>query len=180
TLLIGGGMASTFLKANGLGVGASLVEDDKLEDARAIIAEAADRHVDLGLPIDAVAGERFAEDAPHQIVAAEAVPDGWLILDVGPKTVQTYEAKLGPARTVVWNGPLGVAEWDAFAQGSKDLARYLAKSDASVIIGGGETVALVSELGLASAYTHVSTGGGASLEFLEGRELPGVAALQDA
>jgi phosphoglycerate kinase len=180
TLLIGGGMASTFLKAQGIRVGASLVEDDKLEDARAIMAEAADRHVDLGLPIDAVAGERFAEDAPYQIVAVDAVPADSLILDVGPKTVQAYEAKLERARTVVWNGPLGVAEWESFAQGSKDLARYLAKSDASVIIGGGETVALVSELGLASAYTHVSTGGGASLEFLEGRELPGVAALQDA
>ncbi len=178
-LLIGGGMASTFLKAEGIGVGASLVEDDKLADARAIIAEAAERHVDLGLPVDAVVAERFAEDAPHQIVAVDGVRDGWMILDVGPKTVQSYEEKLERARTVVWNGPLGVAEWEPFAQGSKDLARYLAKSGASVIIGGGETVALVTELGLAPAYAHVSTGGGASLEFLEGRTLPGVDALQD-
>jgi phosphoglycerate kinase len=178
-LLIGGGMASTFLKAKGIDVGSSLVEDEQLDAARAIIAEAAERSVDLGLPVDAVAADRFAENAPGSIVGIDAVPAGSMILDVGPKTVQAYETKLEGVKTVVWNGPLGVAEWESFAQGSKDLARYLAKSPASVIIGGGETVALVSELGLAPAYTHVSTGGGASLEFLEGRTLPGVAALQD-
>ncbi|MBF6599450.1 MAG: phosphoglycerate kinase [Dehalococcoidia bacterium] len=179
TLLIGGGMASTFLKAGGVAVGASLVEDGQLDAARAIVAEAAERGVDLGLPTDAVVAERFAGDAASRIVALEAVPDGWMILDVGPQTVQAYEAKLQPAMTIVWNGPLGVAEWEAFAQGSRELARFLAKSQASVVIGGGETVALVSDLGLSPAYSHVSTGGGAALEFLEGRTLPGVAALQD-
>ena len=179
TLLIGGGMASTFMKAQGLDVGASLVEDDQLETAREIVDEAKRRGVALGLPCDVVIGDRFAADAQSRIVGAAEVPDGWLILDLGPRTVQDYEAKLQGARTVVWNGPLGVAEWDAFAQGSQELARFLAKSGATVVIGGGETLALVTELGLAPAYAHVSTGGGASLEFLEGRELPGVAALQD-
>jgi phosphoglycerate kinase len=178
-LVIGGGMASTFLKAQGVDVGASLVEDAHLDDARQILAQAAERGMDLGLPSDAVVADRFAEDAQSRIVSIDAVPDGWMILDVGPKTVQAYEAKLQVAKTVVWNGPLGVAEWEPFAQGSVELARALAKSGATVIIGGGETVALVAELGLAPAYAHVSTGGGASLEFLEGRELPGVAALQD-
>jgi phosphoglycerate kinase len=179
TLLIGGGMANTFLKAQGVSVGSSLVEDDRLDEARAIMREATDRNVELGLPIDAVVGARFAADAKASIATLDDVPAGAMILDVGPKTVQEYETKLAAAKTVVWNGPLGVAEWDAFAQGSVALARYLAKSDATVIIGGGETVALVSDLGLAPAFAHVSTGGGASLEFLEGRTLPGVAALQD-
>ncbi len=179
TLLIGGGMASTFLKARGASVGASLVEDDQLDRARAIMVAAHDRGVTLGLPVDAIVADRFAADAEHKTVAIDAMPDGWMILDVGPKTVEDYEAKLRRAKTIVWNGPLGVAEWEAFAQGSTALARFLAGLDATVVIGGGETVALVTELGLVSSYAHVSTGGGASLEFLEGRELPGVAALQD-
>jgi len=179
TLLIGGGMASTFLKAQGVGVGASLVEDDQMETARGVIAEAAKRGVVLGLPVDAVVAERFAADAASRTVDVGAVPDGWMILDVGPRTVADYEAKLAGMKTVVWNGPLGVAEWAAFAHGSHDVARFLAKLDATVVIGGGETVAMVTELGLADRYAHVSTGGGASLEFLEGRELPGVAALLD-
>ena len=179
TLLIGGGMANTFLKAQGVSVGASLVEEDRLDEARATMREATDRNVDLGLPIDAVVGDRFAADATGSIATLDAVPAEAMILDVGPKTVQAYEQKLATAKTVVWNGPLGVAEWEAFAQGSVELARYLAKSDATVIIGGGETVALVSDLGLAPAFAHVSTGGGASLEFLGGRTLPGVAALTD-
>ena len=178
-LLVGGGMASTFLKAQGVDVGASLVEDGQLDDARAIIAEAARRGVGLALPVDAVVAERFAADARPRTVGIDAVPVGWMILDVGPDTVRAYEAKLAPAKTVVWNGPLGVAEWPAFAQGSVALARFLAASPATVIIGGGETVALVTELGMAPSYAHVSTGGGASLEFLEGRTLPGVAALLD-
>jgi phosphoglycerate kinase len=178
-LLVGGGMASTFLKARGIDVGASIVEDGELERAREIEADAGRRGVALGLPVDAVVASRFAADADSRIVALDAVPAGWMILDVGPRTVQAYEEQLAPAKTVVWNGPLGVAEWDAFAQGSKEIARFLAKSGATVVIGGGETVALVTELGLAPAYAHVSTGGGASLDFLEGRELPGVAALLD-
>jgi phosphoglycerate kinase len=179
TLLVGGGMASTFLKARGVGVGASLVEDDQLPTAREVIAEAARRGVTLGLPCDAVIGDRFAADAASKTVDIHDVPGGWMILDAGPKTVADYEAKLRGAKTVVWNGPLGVAEWEAFAQGSTAIARFLAKLDATVVIGGGETVAMVTELGLAGEYAHVSTGGGASLEFLEGRELPGVSALLD-
>ena len=179
TLLIGGGMASTFLKAQGVDVGASVVEDDRLETAREIVDDAQRQKVTLGLPVDTVVAERFAADAQSRIVDVHDVPPGWLILDVGPKTVGDYEAKLDGVKTVVWNGPLGVAEWEAFAQGSTELAKFLAKLDATVVIGGGETVSLVTELGLASAYAHVSTGGGASLEFLEGRELPGVEALLD-
>jgi phosphoglycerate kinase len=179
-IVIGGGMASTFLKARGVGVGASLVEEDQLETARQIMREAEERAVSLALPVDAVTGDRFEKDADARTVDIDAVPDGWMILDVGPRTVDEYRSKLRQARTVVWNGPLGVAEWPAFAEGSHAIARFLAELDATVVIGGGETVALVQELGLAEKYAHVSTGGGASLEFLEGRELPGIAALQDA
>jgi phosphoglycerate kinase len=179
-LLVGGGMASTFLKARGVDVGASLVEDDQLETARSIMTRAQERGVTLGLPSDAVVGDRFAADAQSRTVALDAIPDGWLILDIGPHTVEDYQAKLASARMVVWNGPLGVAEWERFAHGSEAIARFLAESSATVIIGGGETVALVQELGLAGRYAHVSTGGGASLEMLEGKTLPGVAALLDA
>ena len=178
-LLIGGGMASTFLKAQGIDVGASLVEDDQLDTARDVIAEAARRGVTLGLPVDAVVADKFAEDAESRIVNVTAVPDGWMILDVGPNTAADYIAKLVGVRTVVWNGPLGVFEWEAFAGGSRALAKALASSQATVVIGGGETVALVRSMGIADKFAHVSTGGGASLEFLEGRVLPGVAALLD-
>lgn len=178
-LLIGGGMASTFLKAQGVPVGASLVEDDQLATARTVLADAQTRGVTLALPVDAVIGDKFAADATSRTVDVAAVPDGWMILDVGPKTVADYEVKLRGVKTVVWNGPLGVAEWQAFAHGSHAVARFLATCGATVVIGGGETVAMVQDLGIADQYAHVSTGGGASLEFLEGRELPGVAALLD-
>jgi phosphoglycerate kinase len=180
TLLIGGGMASTFLKARGVGVGSSLVEDDQLATAQAVIADAGRRGVKLGLPTDAVIADRFAADAASKTIDIHNVPEGWMVLDIGPKTVADYEVRLRGVKTVVWNGPMGVAEWEAFAHGSNSVARFLAKLDASVVIGGGETVALVTELGLAGEYAHVSTGGGASLEFLEGKELPGVTALLDA
>ncbi|HXK32981.1 MAG TPA: phosphoglycerate kinase [Dehalococcoidia bacterium] len=179
TLLIGGGMASTLLKSQGVDVGASLVEEDQMETARRIIAQASDRGVALGLPVDVVVAAGFAADAESRTVDAGAVPSGWMILDIGPRTVEDYKAKLRGAKTVVWNGPVGVAEWERFAQGSRALAKFLADLDATVVIGGGETVALVTELGLAPEYAHVSTGGGASLEFLEGRTLPGIAALAD-
>jgi phosphoglycerate kinase len=172
-------MASTFLKAQGTDVGASIVEDDLLDTAREILADAKREGVALGLPADCVVADRFAEDAESRTVGADSVPSGWMILDIGPSTVADYEAKLASMKTVVWNGPLGVAEWDSFAQGSQAIARYLASVQATVVIGGGETVAMVQELGLADRYAHVSTGGGASLEFLEGRILPGVAALMD-
>jgi len=179
-LLIGGGMASTFLKAQGVDVGASLVEDDQIPTARDVMAEAQRRGVTLGLPMDAVVADRFEADAQARTVDVADVPDGWMILDVGPRTVDDYTGKLRGVQTVVWNGPLGVAEWAAFRRGSEAIARYLADSRATVVVGGGETVALVQELGIADRYAHVSTGGGASLEFLEGKTLPGVAALMDA
>jgi 3-phosphoglycerate kinase len=178
-LLIGGGMASTFLKAKGVAVGASLVEDDQLATAREIMAEAEQRGVTLGLPVDAVVADRFAEDAQHRTVEIGDAPDGWMILDVGPNTVADYEQKLAGVKTVVWNGPLGVFEWLPFAKGSQDLARWLSDAPATVVIGGGETVAMVQQLGIAEKFAHVSTGGGASLEFLEGKVLPGVAVLND-
>ncbi len=179
TLLIGGGMASTFLKAQGIAVGASLVEDDQLDTARRIIADAARGGVSLGLPLDVTVAGAFVAEAAHEVVDVSSVPGGWMMLDIGPKTVADYQSKLAGVKTVVWNGPLGVAEWPPFAKGSHAIARFLAALDATVVIGGGETVAMVSDLGIASQYAHVSTGGGASLEFLEGRELPGVAALLD-
>lgn len=178
-LLVGGGMAATFLKSQGLDVGDSLVEPDQLDEARRILDDAAARAVRLLLPEDAVIADRFEADADARTVSARDVPAGWRILDIGPATVQAYQRALEGAKTIIWNGPLGVAEWPAFAHGSEALARYLAGLDATVIIGGGETVALVEQLGLAEKYAHVSTGGGASLEFLEGKELPGVAALRD-
>ena len=178
-LVIGGGMANTFLKAQGKPVGESLVEDDQLETARSVVWDAAQGGVQLLLPIDVVVGDRFAADAESRIVDADAVPDGWRILDVGPRSVQSYGEALGGCKTVVWNGPLGVTEFPAFARGSEALARVLAEVEATTIAGGGETAALLDATGLAEKFDHVSTGGGAFLEFLEGRELPGVAALLD-
>jgi phosphoglycerate kinase len=179
-LVIGGGMANTFLKAQGHAVGDSLVEDDQLDAARGVLAEAEQRGVRLLLPFDVVIADAFAAEAQSRIVPAGDVPDGWRILDVGERSVKSYAEALRACKTVVWNGPLGVAEWPAFARGSQALAKALAELDAVTIVGGGETAALVQESGLADKFDHVSTGGGAFLEFLEGRELPGVAALQDA
>ncbi len=178
-LIIGGGMANTFLKAQGHAVGDSLVEDGQLEAARALIDEAAQRSVRLLLPIDVVVADRFAADARHKTVPVDQVPDGWRILDVGERSVATYSEALRSCRTVVWNGPLGVAEFPQFARGSATLARFLAGLDAVTIVGGGETAAMVRETGLAERFDHISTGGGAFLEYLEGRELPGIAALRD-
>jgi len=178
-LIIGGGMANTFLKAQGRPVGDSLVEGEQLDAARGVIAEAERRGVRLLLPVDVVVADRFAADAQSLTVPADRVPDGWRIMDVGPQSVAAYAEALRDGKTVVWNGPLGVAEFPQFARGSEALARALAELDAVTIVGGGETAALVQEAGLAERFDHVSTGGGAFLEFLEGRELPGVAALRD-
>ena len=176
-LLIGGGMANTFLKAKGLNVGASLVEDDALDTAKALMDEAGGK---LILPVDAVVADKFAADAQRKVVSVSAVPEGWRILDIGPDTVKTYTGMLHDAKTVVWNGPMGVFEMEKFSHGSFDLARAIANLDATTVVGGGETAAVVAQAGLQDRFTHVSTGGGASLEMLEGRELPGVAALLDA
>jgi len=180
-LLIGGGMANTFLKAEGFDVAESLVEDDYVSEARRIEEKAAERGVKLMLPADVIVAERFEADSPARRVSVKEIPIGWRIMDVGETTIDVYARALADCKTVVWNGPLGVAEMPSFAHGSHRLAGVLAKlEDATTIIGGGETAAVVEALGLAEKFSHVSTGGGASLEFLEGRELPGVAALQDA
>ena len=178
-LMVGGGMANTFLKARGCQVGESLVEDDQLDSARSIMEDADSQGVPLLLPTDAVAADRFAADANCRTVSVGDVPEGWRIMDIGPDTLSTLRDALEDCRTVVWNGPMGVAEFSQFAEGSLGLALTLAELDAITIVGGGETVALVQQAGLEERFSHVSTGGGASLEFLEGKELPGVAALLD-
>jgi phosphoglycerate kinase len=176
SLLIGGGMANTFAKAKGYPVGQSLVEDDKLEFARGLIERS---HGKLVFPVDWVIADRFAADAKSQVAAVESVPDGWRILDIGPKSIEFFGGYLQKAKTVLWNGPLGVFEFPAFAKGTVEIAKRLAQSSATTIIGGGDSAAAVEQAGVADKMTHISTGGGASLEFLEGRVLPGVAALQD-
>lgn len=175
-LLLGGGMANTFLKALGHEVGESLVEDDSLDVASEILRDAGDR---LVLPVDVVVADAFSEDANTQTVGVEQVPPGWRILDIGPRTVALFEERLSSAATVVWNGPMGVFEFPRFAAGSIALASGLARTQAVTIVGGGDSVAALQQAGLAEKMTHVSTGGGAALEFLEGKTLPGVAALED-
>lgn len=180
TLIIGGGMAATFLKARGLQVGDSLVEEDRVQFAAEFMRSAQGRGLKLLLPVDAVIADAFADNASHRTVGVEQIPTGWRIMDIGPRTVSAYEAALRQARTVVWNGPMGVFEWKAFAQGTERIARALAGlKGATTVVGGGSTAEAVESLGLADRMTHVSTGGGASLEFLEGKVLPGVAALND-
>jgi phosphoglycerate kinase len=176
-LLIGGGMANTFLKADDYDVADSLVEDDSLDTAQALIEQAGNK---LVLPEDVTVADRFAADAFSQVVPVAAVPPKWRILDVGPRTLELFQERLAGARTVVWNGPMGVFEFPKFAHGTEAVARMLAAlPDATTIIGGGDSAAAVMRTGLAEQMSHISTGGGASLEFLEGKTLPGVAALQD-
>ncbi len=175
-LLIGGGMANTFFKGLGFEVGDSLVEEDAVATAKSLLGRAGSQ---LVLPVDVVVADAFDNDANSKIVAPNEVTPGWRILDIGPKTVQTFESALSGAKTVVWNGPMGVFEMPAFAQGTFAVAKALAKLDATTIIGGGDSAAAVKQAGLADKMSHVSTGGGASLEFLEGKTLPGVAALAD-
>ena len=180
TLIIGGGMAYTFLKAKGIEIGKSLCEDDQIEYAKEMIAEAARRGVKLLLPVDNVAADNFDPEANTQITAA--VPAGWMGLDIGPETVKLYAAAVKGAKTVVWNGPMGCFEMAKFADGTMGVCAAVAEVKANggvSIIGGGDSVAAVNKSGLASKMSHISTGGGASLEFLEGKELPGVAALTD-
>jgi len=179
TLLIGGAMAYTFLGAKGYQVGASLCEDDKLDLARSLMDEARQRNVGFHLPEDVVVADRFAEDADHKIVPADEIPEGWMGMDIGPKTAASYRQIILAARTVIWNGPMGVFEFPAFAAGTREVAKAMADSTAVTIVGGGDTAAAVEQIGLAERMTHISTGGGASLEFMEGRELPGVAVLQE-
>ena len=175
-LLIGGGMANTFFKAQGYAMADSLVEEEAVEDARALLEEAAEK---LVLPVDLVIADAFANDARRKTIPVGDVPDGWRVLDIGPQTLERFRDALEGARLVVWNGPMGVFEFPNFAQGTFALARLLAEGDAVTIVGGGDSAAAVNQSGLADRFTHISTGGGASLEFLEGKTLPGVAALDD-
>ncbi|RPH55284.1 MAG: phosphoglycerate kinase [Chloroflexi bacterium] len=175
-LIIGGGMANTFLAAKGLNMQDSLVEATSLETAKAILAKSADK---LVLPVDAVVADKFDAEAQSQVVDVDKIPAGWRMLDVGPKTLELYKTTLSGAKLVVWNGPVGVFEFPRFAEGTFALAKLLAESGATTVIGGGDSASAVKKAGVAKQMTHVSTGGGASLEFLEGKELPGVAALND-
>jgi len=179
-MLIGGGMAYTFLKAEGQPIGKSLVEDDKLDLARRLRSEAQQKKFALLLPVDHVVGAELKADTATKIVAVSATPDGWMGLDVGPKTIETYKQKIAGAKTIVWNGPMGVFEMPAFARGTLEIAKAVADATgrgATSIVGGGDSVAAVHQSGVANRISHISTGGGASLEFLGGHKLPGVEAL---
>jgi phosphoglycerate kinase len=182
-LVIGGGMIFTFYKARGLNVGGSLVEDEFLELAKSLEAKAKEKGVKLLLPTDVVVADKFAPDANTQTVSVENIPDGWMGLDIGPDSVKMLQEELSSCKSVIWNGPMGVFEMDKFAAGTEGIARTLAgltKTGTCTIIGGGDSVAAVEKFGLADQMSHISTGGGASLELLEGKVLPGIAALDDA
>lgn len=179
-MLIGGGMAYTFLKADGHPVGKSLVEDDKLDLAKRLRNEAQQKKFALLLPVDHVVGAEFKADTATKTVSIHETPDGWMGLDIGPKTIETYKQKIASAKTIVWNGPMGVFEMPAFAKGTLEIAKAVAAATsggATSIVGGGDSVAAIHQSGVASKISHISTGGGASLEFLGGRKLPGVEAL---
>jgi len=175
-LIIGGGMANTFLAAKGLNMQDSLVEKESIETAKSLLSKLGDK---LVLPVDAVIADKFADDANTQVVDVDKIPSGWRMLDVGPQTLELYRETLKGTKLIVWNGPVGVFEMPKFAEGTFALARMLAESGATTVIGGGDSASAVKKAGVAKQMTHVSTGGGASLEFLEGKELPGVAALMD-
>jgi phosphoglycerate kinase len=176
TILIGGGMANTFFKAQGYPMGDSLVEEEAIATAQELLKEGG---MKLRLPIDVVLGNKFEADAETKTMAVGPIPQGWRILDIGPETVKAYGKVISAAGMVVWNGPMGVFEFPPFAEGTYGIARAVAESKAVSIVGGGDSVAAIQQSGLADKITHISTGGGASLEMLEGLELPGVAALQD-
>ena len=179
TILIGGGMAYTFIKAAGCGIGTSLCEEDKLELANELRAKAEAKGVKLLIPSDSKLGDKFAADCETQFADSTAMPDGWMGMDIGPKTIEAYTKAIAEAGTVVWNGPMGVFEFPAFEDGTKAVAKAMAESGAVTVVGGGDSAAAVKQFGFEEGMTHISTGGGASLEFLEGKVLPGVACLQD-
>ena len=182
SFLIGGGMANTFLVAQGNGVGKSLLEKDLVDEAKGILQTATEKGVEFLLPIDVVVAKEVTRGAEHKIVAVNKIPNSWSVVDIGPQSIETFRQALQPARTVFWNGPLGVFEVPTFGDGTRAIARELARlaeEGVTVVVGGGDSVAAVEELGLTSKMTHISTGGGASLEFLEGIELPGIAVLLD-
>ncbi|MBE6541944.1 MAG: phosphoglycerate kinase [Ruminococcaceae bacterium] len=179
TLIIGGGMAYTFFRAMGCSTGTSLCEEDKLDLARELLAKARAKGVNFLLPVDNIIAREYKEDATFMRIYSDSIPDGWMGLDIGEKTQELYSKSIAGAGTVVWNGPMGVSEWENFASGTKAVAKAVADSGAISIIGGGDSAAAVEQLGYADKMTHISTGGGASLEFLEGLELPGIACLLD-
>lgn len=179
TLIIGGGMAYTFLKSQGYAIGTSLLEADKLDYAKAMLDKALEYDVKLLLPIDHVVGAKFEEGTIPVVTEDENIPEGYLGMDIGPKTQKLFAHAIQDAKTVIWNGPMGVFEFANFAQGTIAVAKAMADSDATTVIGGGDSAAAANQLGFADRMTHISTGGGASLEFLEGLELPGIAALND-
>ncbi|NEZ47110.1 phosphoglycerate kinase [Clostridium niameyense] len=179
TLIIGGGMSYTFLKSQGYTIGTSLVEEDKIVYAKEMIEKAKEKGVNLLLPIDNVIADKFDKDAEAIVTKDQNIQDGYMGLDIGPKTAELYKDAIKSAKTVIWNGPMGVFEFKNFANGTLEVAKAMANSDAVTIIGGGDSAAAVNQLGFGNDMTHISTGGGASLEFLEGKELPGIKALND-
>ncbi len=179
TLIIGGGMAYTFFKAQGYEVGTSLCELDKVELANALLAKAKEKNVNLLIPVDNIVGKEFDANTEAKTVPSTEIPEGWMGLDIGEKTVELFSNAIKDAKTVVWNGPMGVFEMERFANGTRKIAEALANSNATSIVGGGDSAAAVEQLGFADRITHISTGGGASLEFLEGKELPGIAVLNE-
>ena len=179
TLIIGGGMAYTFFRSMGNSVGTSICEDDKLDIAKETMDKAHAKGVNFLLPVDNVIGKEYKEDTVFMRIYSDSIPDGWMGLDIGEKTQELFAKSIQGAGTVVWNGPMGVSEWENFASGTKAVAKAVAESGAISIIGGGDSAAAVEKLGYADKMTHISTGGGASLEFLEGKELPGIACLND-
>ena len=179
TVIIGGGMAYTFFKAMGHSIGTSLVDEDNIENALAMMQKARERGVNFLLPVDNVIANRYAEDAECMRIYSDSIPDGWMGLDIGPKTAELYAKSIKGAGTVIWNGPMGVSEWENFAQGTVAVAKGVAESGAISIIGGGDSAAAIKKLGFEKQMSHISTGGGASLEFLEGKELPGIACIDE-
>ena len=177
-IIIAGAMAYTFLKAQGKNIGSSKFEKDKIDIAKAVLAKAGERRVRIVLPVDHIVADRV-DNAANTKVAGEDIPDGLFGADIGPKTIVEFKSALRNAKTILWNGPLGVFEIDKFAKGTEEIARFIATTGATTIIGGGDTAAAISKFNLEDKMSHVSTGGGASLEFLEGRMLPGITALQD-
>jgi 3-phosphoglycerate kinase len=179
TLIIGGGMAYTFFKAKGYGIGTSICEDDKIDLAKSLLEKAEEKGVELLLPVDNKVAKEFSNDSEYIEVLSSEIPDDYMGMDIGNKTIENFKQVLKDAKTVVWNGPLGVFEFDNFAVGTNEVAKILGSIDAITIIGGGDSAAAIEKMGLADKMTHISTGGGASLEFLEGKTLPGIACLQN-
>lgn len=178
-LIIGGGMAYTFLKAKGLNIGSSICEEEKLELAKELMKKAEEKNVKFLLPIDVNVAKEFEENAESKIVNVDEIEDGWMGLDIGPETIKMYEEILKTANTIMWNGPLGVFEFDKFAKGTNKIAEILGELEAVTVIGGGDSAAAIEKAGLADKMTHISTGGGASLEYLEGKLLPGIECLEE-